>query len=109
MTRNTIFEEVEKCLPQFRINAEWIKDKLGYPLINDLARHICEAAVDCRSEQVREGMAFLERAVGEGDDYVRDLVWEGIETLVSCESATVIRHYCGPLTTALWREHFPHE
>ena len=51
-------------------------------------------------------MEFLDRALREGDDDVRALVVECIETLATCEWVEQIKKYFGPKVKREWSKRF---
>jgi hypothetical protein len=110
ITNESVLEELQRAVPSFRIDPEWLADKLTFPAFNDFARFICttEEALHLVSErktalsQMEASMAFLERALHDGDDNVRNLVLECIETLASCERIDRIRKYFRPEVDSLW-------
>jgi hypothetical protein len=85
---------------------------LHYPICNDFARFICseaEVLQNAVSEEERSSlrrvpdcMMFLERALGEGDSRVRDLVHECVESLSECPWQDQIRAYTGPRVAVRW-------
>jgi hypothetical protein len=116
ITRENILSEIQRYVPNFRIDPDWLEDGLTYLVINDLARFICSEAevlefVNSEKEaaelsQVPASMSFLERALGDGDSFVRDLVFECVETLASCEQIDQIKKYFGPKVRDLWVQDF---
>jgi hypothetical protein len=110
ITNESVLEEMQRAMPSFRIDPEWLIDNLTYPAFNDFARFICstEEALQLASEretalsQMEASMAFLERALQYGDDNVRNLVLECIETLASCDRIDQIRKYFQPEVDSLW-------
>jgi hypothetical protein len=91
MTKDTVLSELQKAVPHFRVNPEWLENGLAYPAINDLARFICSKTEPLESEDVDVALAFLERALSDGDTYVRDLVIECLETINSCKSIHMLK------------------
>ena len=106
MTKETILSELQRAIPHFRVNPEWLEDGLGYPAINDFARFICSEADTLGWDEVDASMAFLERALSDGDSYVRDLVLECVETIDSCESINLLKDHFGTGVRALWEHRF---
>ena len=104
MTRESVLQQLQESVPEFCLNPEWIEELLGFPAINDFARFICSEAEACRWDEVRKSALFLERGLTEGDDYVRDLVCECLETLSSCRSIGALQGYLGPKSLALWKD-----
>jgi hypothetical protein len=90
----------EKDIPE--INPEWLEDELGYPIINDLARYVCEQARLRDFGEVRSSLAFLETGLERGDSYIHDLVGESLETLFSCHEIESIRPSFGPRVHDMW-------
>ena len=70
MTKATVMSELQRVVPRFRVDSDYLNDQLTYPVFNDFARFICsEAEVLCfankeddasRMSQVEVSMAFLE-------------------------------------------------
>jgi hypothetical protein len=106
MTKETVLAELQRTVPHFRVNPEWLEDGLAYPAINDFARFICSEADTFGWDEVEASMIFLERALLEGDGYVRDLVLECVETINSCESIELLKNRFGAGVHALWEHHF---
>ena len=91
-------------LPGFEIDPKWVPDNLGYLVVNDLARYLCEQASLADWENVRQGTAFLERSLEGGDLYVRDLVHEALEALLSCDRVSEIKVHFPKRLRTLWDE-----
>ena len=102
ITRDNLIERLQNTVPDFAINPEWRDDNLGYPIMNDLARFICDRAGMEDFEQVRSGVGFLEMGLEGGDEYVRDLVSEALETLAACKHVPAVQGYFGPRLLDLW-------
>ena len=109
MTKETVLRELRGAVPNFRLNPEWSEDGLAYPVINDFARYICSEADSLGWDEVAASVAFLERALAEGDGYVRDLVLECVESIASCDSINMIRGCFGTRVSALWEQHFANQ
>ena len=69
-----------------------------------MARYVGESAD--YEHPARKVLDFLELALEDGYPFVRDLVHEFLETLVSCDVVGDIRKYYGPLVMRLWAEFF---
>ena len=116
MTMKTVLAELQKAIPGRQMDPEWLSEGNTYLAFGDFARFICsEAQVlqyvgseaeASRLSQVGASMAFLERALREGDSEVHDLVLECVETLASCEWINQVKKYFGPGVAALWTRHF---
>jgi hypothetical protein len=102
ITRDNLIEQLHNKIPDFSINPDWRHGVLGYPIINDLARFVCERAEIKDFEQVRKAVGFLEMGLATGDEYVRDLVSEALETLAGCEYVPTVLVYFGPRLLDLW-------
>ena len=102
ITRANLIESLRVLVPKFEVNPDWLKDELGYPIINDLARYICDQAKLEDLDEVRSGLAFLEMSLESGDSYIHDLVLESLETLISCDEIGSIKSYFGPRVHDLW-------
>ena len=96
ITRNNLVERLQSTVPDFLINPDWLDDVLGYPIMNDLARFICDRAGADDFAQVGSALRFLEMGIEEGDEYVRDLVLEALETLAACPHLAAVQAYFGP-------------
>jgi hypothetical protein len=103
ITHRNLVEQLQSTVPDFSINPDWLEGVLGYPIINDLARFICDRAEVGDFEQVRSAMRFFEMGIEDGDEYVRDLVLEALETLSACQHIPAVRKYFGPRLLDLWR------
>lgn len=88
ITRDNLIERLQNAVPDFAINPDWRDDNLVYPIMNDLARFICDREGIGDVEQVRTGVGFLELGLEGGDEYVRDLVSEALETLAAAYSCS---------------------
>ena len=113
ITKHTLIKGLKDEVPGFVIDPDSAEDGLGYPIINDLARYICQEAdvaywtSDASgSDEVKRAILFLERCLERGDQYVRDLVHECLDTLRSCSRITQIQPDFGVLTLRLWNEFF---
>jgi len=116
MTTDTVLSELQESVPNFPMDPEYLKDGLRYPVFNDFARFICSEAEVLQSasseaearqmSQVPVSMEFLDRVLREGDDDVRPLVVECIETLATCEWVEQIKKYLGPEVRRMWASRF---
>jgi hypothetical protein len=110
ITRDNLVGSLRIVVPGFEINPDWLDgdfgDPLGYPIIDDLARYICDQARLADFDQVRNGLAFLEGGLESGDTYILDLVHESLETLLACDNITAIKAYFGPRVLDLWNASF---
>ena len=97
---------IREAVPQFAVDAEWVKSNFTYLVVNDLARYICENASDCNTDEVKKSLHFLEACLEEGEPFLRDLIHEGLETLVSCKGIAEIKENFGPRVQLLWKEYF---
>jgi hypothetical protein len=102
ITRDNLIERLQSAIPDFAINPDWRDGALGYPIINDLARFICDRAGVNEFEQVKNAVRFLEMGAETGDEYVRDLVSEALETLATCQHVPAVQSYFGPRLLDLW-------
>jgi len=115
ITTETVLSEMQRAVPNFLISPEWISDGLTYLAFNDFARFICSeaevlqyACSEVEAEllsQVEISMAFLERALRDGDSDVHLLVLECVESLACCEWISQIKKDFGPRVTDLWAHH----
>jgi hypothetical protein len=116
MTNDTVLSELQELVPNFRMDPESLKDELRYPIFNEFARFICSEAevlqfVGSEAEvrqlsQVPVSMEYLDKALCEGDDDVRALVVECIETLAACKWVEQIKRYFGPEVRRVWASRF---
>jgi hypothetical protein len=106
ITSANLIESLRLVVPKFEIDPLWLEDNLGYLIINDLGRYICEQAKLGDFDEVRSGLAFLEMSMESGDSYMHDLVHESLETLTSCHDIGSIRSYFGPRVRDLWSAAF---
>ncbi|HTD23116.1 MAG TPA: hypothetical protein VK738_10710 [Terriglobales bacterium] len=104
INKDTLIMELQSAITGFVIDPEWIPDNLGYLIINDLARYMCDQAFLSDWEELKKGMDFLERSLEGGDSYMRDLVHECLETFLSCDHVGEIKKYFGPQTLELWNQ-----
>jgi hypothetical protein len=102
ITRDNLIERLQNTVPDFSIDLDWRDGTLGYPITNDLARFICDRAGIEEFEQVRTAIRFLEMELENGDEYVRDLVSEALETLAGCQHVHAVQAYFGPRLLRLW-------
>jgi hypothetical protein len=103
ITRDNLIEWLHNSVPDFAINPDWRDGTLGYPIMNDLARFICDRAGTEEFEQVTSAVRFLEAGLEIGDEYVRDVISEALETLAACDHITAVQGYFGPRALDLWR------
>jgi hypothetical protein len=107
ITRQTLVSALQSMLPNFKIAPDWTGDPggdLGYPIINDLGRYMCQQAGYGDDEEVARGLDFLEACLKDGDSYIQDLITECLETLSSCEYLPVILSRFGAKTRAVWEK-----
>lgn len=104
INKETMIEELRGAVPELVIDPDWMADKLGYLIFNDLARYFCEQAQFSDWKVVKQGMDFLERSLEGQDPYMRDLVHEVLEILLSCDQVSEMKQYFGPQTQILWNE-----
>jgi hypothetical protein len=97
-----LITEMLNTQPLFRPPEDWVEDGLLYLIASDFGRHICQAAQENRLDEVNAAVALLERALREGDDYVRDCIYDGAAKLNVCDSAAIIKDYLGPEMRSLW-------
>jgi hypothetical protein len=106
ITRDTLVSALQSMIPEFKITREWTSGPdgdLGYPIISDLGRYICEQASYGDYEELQRGMYFLEVCLENGDSYTRDLVRECLETLYnSCQYMAEIAPRFGSQTRTVW-------
>jgi hypothetical protein len=117
MTMATVLVELQNAVPGFHATAEWSAEGLTYLVFSDFARFIRSEAevlqyVDSEAKalqltQVQVSVAFLERALRDGDQDVRDLSFDCVEDLVTCEWIDQIKKYFGPELNAVWLRLFP--
>jgi hypothetical protein len=103
VTRDTLLRNLRTALPQFEVNPDWSADNLTYPIINDLARYICEQASYGEHEEIKQALQFLELCLTEGDSDVRDLVHECLDTINSCVHIEQIKVHFGTQVFELWK------
>lgn len=102
ITRSNLIERLQNTVPDFAINPDWRDGTLGYPIVNDLARFICDRAGKEEFEQVKSAVRFLEMGFETGDEYVRDLISETLETLAGCDHIPAVQAHFGPRLLGLW-------
>jgi hypothetical protein len=118
ITLHNILPELQKAVPSFVIDPEWMEIEGSYLIFGDFAQFVCsEAEVlqyvssdeeASRLSHVKISIAFLERALKDGDRDVHDLVLDCLESVVSCVWIAQIKKYFGPEISALWTRHFSH-
>ena len=116
MTKETVLAELQKAASRHQVDPEWLSDGLTYLAFGAFARFICSEAevlqyVSSEKEtsqlsEVQVSLAFLERALLEGDQDVHDLVYDCMEHLAGCEWLDQLKKYFGPELEALWARHF---
>lgn len=84
ITLKSVLPELQKSVPAFVTDPEWLEMDGAYLIFGDLARFICsEAEVleyvtseedASRLSQVKISVNFLERALRDGDREIHDLV-----------------------------------
>ena len=104
INKETMIDELRGAVPEFVIDPDWVPENLGYLIFNDLARYLCEQTQLSDWKVVKQGMDFLERSLDGQDPYMRDLVHEVLEALLSCDQASEVKQYFGPRTQVLWNE-----
>jgi hypothetical protein len=113
VTSLTILEELQKAVPLFRIEPDSLNENLTYLAINDFGRYICSEVVICSisvtipRDELRTAMSFLEEALNAGDEDVRDLIFECLETirdtLRTSDELGLVLEYLGPKGRDLWK------
>ena len=116
MTMETVLAELQKSIPGYQVDPEWLSDGNTYLAFGDFARFICSEAevlqyVHSEEEaselsRVGSSMSFLERALRDGDSDVQGLVFDCVETLASCDWINQIKKYFGSRVSDLWAHHF---
>jgi len=104
INKDTLLNELNSAVPDFVIDSDWAQDKLGYLIISDLARYLCEQAELSEWKIVKQGMDFLERSLEAGDPYMHDLVHEALEVFLSCSEVGEMKKHFGLRTQALWNK-----
>ena len=92
-------------MPEFNPDPLWEEEQLSYPIINDLARYICEQATIEDFQKVDQGLQFLDASLKSGDEQMRPLVIEALETLFSCPAIAKIKERFSPEVLKLWDEY----
>ena len=115
ITLKSILPELQKSVPAFVMDPDWLEMDGAYLIFGDFARFICsEAEVlqyvsseeeASRLSHVKLSVNFLERALKDGDREIHDLVLDCLESLVSCVWIAQIKRYFGPEISALWMRH----
>lgn len=104
INKETMIEELRGAVPDFVIDPDWVPENLGYLIFNDLARYLCEQAQLSDWKVVKQAMDYLERSLDGQDSYMRGLVHEVLEALLSCDQVSEVKQYFGPRTLVLWNE-----
>jgi hypothetical protein len=100
ITKERLISVLREQLPEFPLNDDWIPDVLGYPIINDVARFICDRAQGKCIDELTRAVSLLDMLWREGDPYIKGLVHECLDTLLSCnELALVEQHLSSELRT----------
>jgi hypothetical protein len=105
ITKDTLVRALQSMIPEFKITPEWTgpEGELGYLIMSDLGRYLCEQASYSDYEELQRGINFLEVCLENGDVYIRDIVRECLETLYnSCEHIAEIIPRFGVRTRAAW-------
>jgi hypothetical protein len=98
---------MQKAVPHFCVDPEWLRDNLTYTTINDFARYICSEAAMCSIAdeiprfELSSALSFLEEALRTGDTEVQNLIFECLDTLQACNAIRLVREHLGPKTKAL--------
>jgi hypothetical protein len=105
MTVDGVLADLQEAVPEFVLDPEWQRDNLTYLAFGDFARFICSESevlqyvhTDVEAQQfskVSPSLAFLERALRDGDPEVRNLVAECVETIESCDWIEALRKHYG--------------
>jgi len=108
INKETLIQALANAVPGFKPDELWADESLGYLIINDLARYICNRAEYAKydDDEVRAALDFLEACLLKGDSYVKGLVHECLETLASCSSISEIKKYFGVQTLTMWNQFF---
>jgi hypothetical protein len=104
ITCESLIAELRQAVPHFKLDEEWAKDSLLYPIINDFARYIIEQAGWGDGDELKASLQFLERCISDGDPGVHDLAHECVESLSVGHRAEDIKSASGPHTLALWND-----
>ena len=102
MNGKELILEIAKTIPGFRPPEDWVEDELLYLIANDLGRYMCSAAEENRLDELAAAAALLERALREGDDYVKDCIYDSAVKLYVCDSADLVKRYLGPEMLSVW-------
>jgi hypothetical protein len=97
ITKDNFLTVLRDQLPQF--NSDWATENIGYLIINDLARYVCSEACAYEEIEVSKAITLLDTLQKEGDSYIKDLVYECLESLTSCERyAEIKKHFTAELS-----------
>lgn len=106
LTRTNFISILHEHVPNLDLDPAWVEQQLGYPLINDLARYICQRAELGAPAEIDSALRFLDLCSQSGDSYLRDLVIECLETLLACDSIAEISARFPLSVLAIWNQNF---
>jgi hypothetical protein len=97
-----VFPVLAGALPEFRPAAEDWEDRLSYPFINDMVRFVSDRAYPEYEDLMSQFSTLLEKLISTGDQDVRDLAHEALDTLWGREEKDFVSRYFGPKTHEMW-------
>ena len=95
MDASVLAQAIQKAVPSFSPNDEYVQDGLTYYLINDLGSFICRSAISSSTRELDQGLDFLESLLAEEDSEAEKLVGDCIWGLLDCSAYEDIRPLFG--------------
>jgi hypothetical protein len=96
LTRSNFIAALREAVPGFNPDASDVADELTYLIANDLARYMCSCTGGPNpSRDLLMAASFLETAIVVGDEAVRDLADEALQTIAECPLVDEIRQTLG--------------
>jgi hypothetical protein len=97
-----VFPILAKAVPGFEADEEDWKEPTPYFFLGDMVAFVCERTPSRSNAEASALAALLERLLLEGDSDIRDLVQDGLECVLDCDTREFIAKYFGQKTRELW-------
>lgn len=97
-----VFPILAEAVPGFGASEEDRREPTPYFFLGDMVKFVCERTPSRSNAEASALAALLERLLLEGDSDIRDLVQDGLECVLSCDTREAVAKYFGQKTLDLW-------
>ena len=106
ITFEEVFPILANAVPGFEATEEELELELKEPtlyfFLSDMVTFVCERTPSRSNAEASALAALLETLLLEGDSDIRDLVQDGLERVLDCDTREAIAKYFGQKTRELW-------